>query len=500
MSNYPFSTPHTSTKIFLAQGTSLALCIVIAVTTFTLSALGKSFFDWSDAIYYLATAKYMMLQCSFAPLPTDFAFLTKILQQPHYLPLNNYPNYGFEMLLGILSVALKNFSLFNGILLSGLITLLTALTLYGCAIRQLRDKGLAVLVVAGVLFHRVVFEISPRPLSDSGLLLSWVLAVWAMLQNRTLLAGLALGLGYFYREHALLFLPFLPLLSPRCNSIKNYIKIVLPLAVAFAVGPFAAVICKNIYMQGGGADNLYAAHYKNAFRITTASLTRLISHCKTYIINLGIVLLAVAFYILLRIRVMDNIVVRLFVVSLIIGGLPCILFIPNPTIPERYLAYVIPLLWLATAIMLKKAKYRYIYMAGMVALMLILRWPPAINSASLKQLPQLDTAFSRLHEQVDAPFRLLAKEFSAKGAVLLSNAPPFALVSLDSPLEIRLPDYETFLNGPNNYILHGIVLISSQSDWPDLPRIVDKAGVTFERIGTPGELVPYLSIYKRVAL
>ena len=481
------------------HGANVVLCVFLALIVFSLSALGRPFFDWADAVYYLATAKHLALYSSFIPVLEEYSQLATVLSSTSSGLLVNYPNYGFEILLAAWGGAVNNFSLINGVYLSGVFTVLTAIVIYAFSYGELKNKALAMLIVVGVLLHRVVFEISPRPLSDAGLMFFFMLCVWAMLNNKALLAGIALAAGYFYREHALLFFPFIAWLSPECVSITSYIRITCIAGCGFILGPLAAWICKYIFMQGLPAGNYYADYYTEHFRLSFEHGKRLLLHMRTYAVNLGVVLVVAIGVMLCRVRTLELRVLRLLAVAGALAMVPCVLFVKNPGIPERYLAYSIPLLWLGIALWLKRHKSGTAIFAGVIVFAVLLRFPPAITKNALVSLGSPQHSFSQLKQEVDAPLSMLAELFPNSNTVLLSEGPPFALVALNSPTLVRLPEYSTFLKSSDNTIVEGIIVEASNDQWPDSPSLQDASGVLFQRVALPKYGVqPKIRVYRKV--
>jgi hypothetical protein len=492
---------------------ALAICGMFAAGVFVMRALGLEYHDWYDAIGYLAWGKHMIEHGSYLPVPWRYSELALAVEQggsPERVLL--FANNGFMLLHGFWGLMSGRFSLMNGIYIGALFTVLTAFAVYGLSCHMLRDKTMAVLVVVGVLLHPVVFGITAQPLSDSGLLFFFVLTVWAMLRDRAFLAGLALGIAYFYREHAILFLPLIPLLSPGCVSVKSYMRTALMVGVAFLPGWLAVKLATNFFMLGQSFSDLYASYHGGAITKLIQGesgiafvLERFFNNCTRYIKPSRAVFALLALYFVIKIRKLDSIVARLVIVALGVGGAACVVYSFSPGLDPRYFAYAVPLLMLAAAMIFRSSPRRVPYMIALVVLAMYLN-PPRFNSPRLMAALSSPTeSFVQLRHTVEAPYSILPVVMPQKGAVLLNNHTRFPrIAALDNPVLIGVPDYETFMQGKDNALLDGIVIRRTPSGgveegWTNSPVITDNAGVRFERVWTQ-ELLPgyFMFYYRRV--
>jgi hypothetical protein len=226
-----------------------------------------------------------------------------------------------------------------------------------------------------------------------------------------------------------------------------------------------------------------------------------------YIKFLGVVLSLAGLYIAVNIHRVDKTVARLFAVSLGVGVMPCVLYITNQAIPDRYLVYAVPLLLLAIAKLLRRLPRRFVCMSILVVLMVALRWPPALNGRGLEALTHPMESFASLQRTADAPYAVLAF-LPQKRAVLLNKNTSnkkfnniFDVVSLlylvlDAPVILALPDYADFIQGKNNALIDGIVFRNAAAEWAASPVLIDHAGVRFEQIAGP--LFDGCNVFRRV--
>ena len=486
-----------------AHGIAMVVCGMLAVVIFCLR-VGGGYNDWKDAVWYLASAKQMVVYGLFPSGFLEYYDLAPTLEEGVPSTYVAYSNIGFLLLLGFWSLVSGQFSLINGIYIAGLFTVLTAFAVYGFSNFVLRDKAMAVLVVAGVLLHKHVFHMSARPLTDIALLFFFILAAWAMVSDRPLLSGFALALGFLIREPAMLYFPLIPLLSPQCNSIKQYARITLKMGSCFFMcGPLVALLFKQIVMHEPQAQNFYSewlAQVLNRGRSLKAEqvLNTFLHSCIHYIKSVGIVLFMVLLCVAIMLNRADKLVVRLCVVSLAVAYPLIDWGLRQRGIDPRYYIYSVPLLVLAAAVSFQRSKYKFLLMGILVA---ALCFPSSYRrKGSIRSLVTHPVEyFTRVQHYVDAPFAALAS-FMPQRAVLLCEQRHMAQVSLDNPVCVRVPAYEDFMQGRNNHLLDGILLHfpaasgENQLNWPNSPFILDHAGVKFERIYEHG----LFTLFRRV--
>jgi len=498
-----------SARAWAAHGLALAGCGILAAAVFSLSALGNPPHSWVDPVNYLATAKQMVLHDSFLPRPPDYSMLALAAAHDAPVSLAGYPNIGYELLLGFWCLITGRFSLMNGIYISGLFTVLSALAVYGLSHYILRDKVSAVLVTAGLLLHREIDKISSQPMTDTGLLFFFILSVWGMIGGRILLSGLALALGYFYREHALIFWPLLPLLSPQCVSVRSYLRITLVTGLVLICGLSAAFLAKYHFMHGQMGSDSYSGYDfylkpflnmlgDNFFNGGLHTLYLFLKNCMFFIARIGVGFPLAGLFLYFAGARGDKLTMRLLAVSLGVSGAPLVLYITDyiTVVPSRYYIYAIPLLLLVMVLLLRRRYPRphpRLAVAVLVAFLVLCR-PLGLTKEGLEALTQPAGAFARLQSLVDAPFTTLSAILPKRGAVVLSNYgsyyfDSFVYVAVEDPVIVRLPDFEAFRRGSDNALLDGIVLsqldglVSSQAGeaWNSSPVITDLAGVSFER-------------------
>ena len=468
---------------------NVSIVIVTALLSAYACITGLPFIDWMDAVAYQATGRYMVEYGVFMPEPLSYsAFLEKGIAG-FGMTRVNYPNYLYELSLGFLGVLRGDFSLVNGIVLSAGVTLIFALLFYRVARNLLNNAPLALVCTVFVLTNRVVQELTARPLSDLSLLIFGLLAFYAAFKMHSFLAGLILGCGYLFREHAILLLLFIPLASPATDSLRGLVKTGIAMGLGFVPGFAAAALLKGLFTVGEPQANLYASHFLSVQWFSHEAVLRLLSHSRTYAANLGIVLcivIAISFLLYAKLSFLSR---RALLIGTGVAGLICLLWTMNPSIPERYLAFSIILFGVMVADIVQKSRHPVVFFCLFMASSLIFRFPPAFNTDFATALLSPRQALCDVLATIQSPAQV--REFFPPNSIVLESFPPLAYIILDEPVVVSIPAFEDFLAATGNDKLDGIWLRGHRAlDWPDQDRIADASGIRFQRIVPTGTLFP----------
>ncbi len=468
-----YDKPHNTIYIF---------CILCIATVFALhfSAISFPYEDWIDTYLYHGAARSIITQGEFIS-HTNYESLAQIKNPELTKQILNYPNYGFQLSIALMSLLRGEFDMLNGVLISCIFTLLLVFASYYCILYATKKRALSIIFSMFLIFHPSVLEILARPLAESGLLFFFVVSILLSLRNHIFFAGAILGLGYFYREHALMFLPFISILSPKCTSIKTYIKTAVVALVGFL--PFYALryAGKAIYAQGGG--DFYSEAYSQWFFqwLTWDALTTFFENVLIYAHHLGWVIcifLAVCIVFWKKIPTSSR---KCIFVGICISLIPCVMWSARSYIPIRYQIYSIFLFYLAGAMLISSIKGKKIQTGFTLAFIigtLCFRMSPAINSNSIEALLNPSDVYGKYYAHIRKP--AIINNTLPPHSVILTNHMSSAYLAFPSPEIVQLPSYETFLKGKDNNKIDAIIIAKEQqSDWPKSKEIIDNAGMTF---------------------
>jgi len=489
--NYITSYKYNNSNHTLNCTICLAICLFFALTVFCLRA-GNNFVDWFDGVWYLANAKQILTN-SLVPRPVPYSEFTSTIELGTQYFYTDYGNYLFVLLISFVSHIRGQFSLINGMYVAGLFTILMSFVMYYFSQHVLRDRVLAMLVVVGVLIHPLVFDASARPLTETGFLFFFILSAWAMMSERPVLAGLALALGYLYREPGIFYLPFIPFLSPQRLNIKRYISILMIVGFVSMSGPLVRLLIEHFMVPNKHVENYYDYHMlMTAKKITSLNLENLMNffgHCRNYIKQIGIIPSMVFIITAVKIRHLDKFIVRLCIVSLCVLPPVLIYHADVAAADPRHFIYAIPFLMLAFALIVRGFSFRYFFMSCFIV-MLCMMTSYSNNDRKLLNLKALLADpmdyFACVQNMADAPIVALTN-MPQKAVLMVSGRtyfPHLAFIALsDSIIVVHAPDFSDFLQGENNHLFDGIVLLREWlgKEWPNSSIITDNSGVKFER-------------------
>lgn len=483
-----------------AHALSLLIVVTIASLAVFFQISGHSFSDWADAVSYQATGKYLIEYMQLMPAPIGIEMFLASGGESFGKEVVNYPNFAFSTLLGLLGWLRGDYSLVNGVL-SGLgFSVLLGISCYALMYTVVRSHVMAVVFVFAILFQKTILANSGRPLSDIALLFFFSVAVHASIKDRLFLSGIILGFGYLFREHALMFLPFIPLLSPDANSLSRIIKGELFTIAGFL--PF--VLASSFYywwiLDGHTQPDYYMSVYATWLDrwFSLEAIGRLFSNLRFYWSEFGLVLRIFLVWGVIRFFKLSQLQKACLVIGILLSFVPCFMWTAQQKVPIRYGIYTILLFHVAMASMLPRVKYRSAIYVVIILVAVFQNLPRHINERSLLALMEPVRAVERVMQELRSPTRM-SSEFDS-GAVILTDDAPLAYITLTSPVTVDAPSYEVFLSLQGNEQFDGIVMRRGKEGWGDAPdRITDAFGISFERIPPKSPSFPEkLAYYRRV--
>ena len=437
-----------------------------------------------DPIRYQTTAKYIIEHGTFIKAPLSYEEFSE--RGPEY-PDNaivNYPCYGYSLLLAATSLATGEYSLLNGVKLNIIIMPLLAFACYWMMYSLCRKRLISASITLAVLFNPQVSYLSAVSRPDLLLLLLTILAVMSMLKGKHALTALILGVGFLFREHALMFLPFMLLLSPRVTSFKNFMLAGIVMVAAFI--PFWATkyVLKLIFTPTGQV----ASDYYNVFFtwiqkwFTVDAIGKFFINCWDGLFAISFVLGALIIVCITRPKLFPKTARRLILVASIFILIPCIMWTAMPNIKTRYFVYTLPLLWAAFVIFIAKYNWKKenLIVGGIILIAILTNLSPYINKFSFSALGSPARSIQVVAEYVDLTKDNLYKYFKP-GSVLMVKYPPIPAMSLDDLIMIQMVDYDVFLEGKRNHEIDGLVFFGKNYGFPKTD-FVDKQGNKFKRI------------------
>lgn len=466
--------------------TAVWLVILSSITILHFAITGLPFIDWADAVAYQTSATYIAKSGSFMPEPINYSSISPHTAHAFGSETVNYPNYGFQFALAGLSALRDNFDLSNGVLLACTATILLGLIAYSCAFALTKQQATSILLAIAVLIHRSVLETAARPLSDIGLLCLFAASTFAMMKERHLAAGLIIGLGYLYREHALMFLPFLPLLSPHTTTIPRYMKVLLAVAAGFVPATLATVAIKLAFASKVAAPGGYSVYGEWLGQwLSLDAFVKFLGHAATYAKNFGMILcifLAGALLLWPRLPATTK---RMLFVGVMLAAIPCYMWTTQSSVPVRYQIYSIYLFYMAMAVLLSRLPFprlRIALFATLLVIGTIQRPSRAFNMEAVRALASPAASYQTYFERLRAPLEFA--RFVKPAGLVLCDAAPFALMTLSSPVVATLPDFETFHAGQNNALVDAVLIRRTKTEWPREQAFSDALGTTFTLANT----------------
>lgn len=483
---------------------SHTMCLLLVTALACLAAFfqltGQPFTDWADAVSYQATGKYFIEHRQLMPAPLSADEYLTSGAADFGKGVINYPNFAFSTLVGLLGWLRGDYSLMNGVLSGLAFTVLLGIACYAMMYSLERSHSMAVAFAFAILFQRVILATTARPLSDITLLFFFALAVFASMKDRLFLSGLALGIGYLFREHALMFLPFMPFLSPRTTSLRLFITGCLRTVAAFL--PF--LLANNLYyrwiLDGHTQPDYYLTAYASWVDrwLTPEAMGRLFSHLRFYWGEFGLILRVFILWAAIRFFKLTPLQKACFMVGLLLSFIPCFMWTAHHKVPIRYGIYTILLFHVAIATMLPRARYREAAYVVIAIVAVFQNLPKSVNEVGLAALASPTHAISQVARELVAPMRM-GEVFEANSAILTDD-PALTYLTLDNPVAITAPPYEHFLEQKGNERFDGIVLRKRATGWDKAPTLItDNHGVSFQRVTPAQDALPQtLSFYKKV--
>ena len=242
---------------------TLMLAIGLAVFMWYGSAINHGHKDWSDAVEYAVTGQSLVLHGRFpyAPVPYEEALVSGA--ETYKRATAVYPNLGFMLAGSLIGLLRQDFSKINAVYLNLGFTLLTAVLLYRITSAVTRNRLWGLSIIALFFMQRDVFHHLSIPITDISLACFAPAAAWCMLNGNERLSGLCLGVGFLFREQAVFFAPFLPLLHPAAVDIRSNLlsrtttKLLLGYAACFASCILLAKAGQLYFLAGSPATDYY---------------------------------------------------------------------------------------------------------------------------------------------------------------------------------------------------------------------------------------------------
>lgn len=497
MKNSAQSTIHGLQHCFQSNGLFLLFSVIFVLVVFYDRAL--NFSDFMDAADYLAAGISILEKGAFFPTRIPYSDFMNLGIENIQTGLVNYPNYAFEITVGAISLLRGDVSLVNGMLVALFFAALFSIAYYLLCVRLLRSNLLAFLCVILAVGNHITAVSLGRPLTESSFLFFTTVAAFAAVSDKPFLTGALLGIGYLFREQAVLMLPLFPLLFPSSVTVKNFIRLCLFACVAFLPFFLVAQWLSNALSAGTVTNSLYYAAFvapllKDLSFSFLASIVKVsLRSAWLYAQELGAVFLAPLFILCTFYRKLAFLPRRLLLVSLLIIVQIIFIFalVSRSSVPARYLSFAIPFICLAFALTCRQYK-NGIVIFGLITALSLVQHPPVKNIFS-------PMTFSRAVAIMDLPNTLRA-EFH-DGDIILTNFIGFTFLAVQEPVAVRLPQYQVFYEQSGNDLFAGIMYYHHPAKtlgWPDDDIIQDAHGVVFERIGKEYHDIPY-RFYKKIA-
>ncbi len=488
-----------------------AICLLAGISAWYISVLHYGTSDWSDSLEYIVVGKHLILEGRFPPAPVSYeAFLAAgpSAYDPNILYF--YPNLGYILATGLIGLVSGEFTLAGAIILNLIFTLLFAASAYYVAVRLLRSPPLAALFFCLVTQHELISQFTGTPLTEITLFFFIIISVWTMLQGRSLLAGVLLGIAFVFREQALLFFPVFPLLHPDVVSPKTYLRPLLAVALGFIPWVILAKGAGVFFSDGLPFSDFYATQVSNTLHLSPETIARFWKHIRTAF-NLTKIPLGFCLYALLR-RKLPETALRLVLLA-VIQNLIVSFFWSFKGLPVRYLSYSLILLYLAAFLCIQRFDGPVPVFRGMpeavrgilsrmreknVLLALIVIF--ALFSGR-KYIVREWSFFSTTERSLASVFHdtrtpQALSEVFPPGSTIAGGM--MATFSVKGCIPIQPVGYPLFVEN-NNERLDGLIVRKTWRKWPDAPQVSDKYGNVFERINPPHAPAPdELLYFKRV--
>ena len=401
------------------------------------------------------------------------------------------PNLAFTAAIGLIGRAMGEYTLLCGLILNLGFSLFFAASAYLAGASLFRDRAMALVFAVTLLMYRHIFVLLGVPLTDLSLLLFCLLSAWAMLREGTLAAGVLLGVGFLFREQALLFYPLLPLLHPDVSSVKSYLRVLLTLSLGFLPCFFLAKGASALFSAGMPVADFYAAHIAKRLSFSPERLSRFLSHAGA-IFRVAWTPLVVFLYFLLR-RQAPAASARLVIVG-IIHNLAVAFLWSHKALPQRYYAYSIILFSIAALLPMMNLRHKRAALAAFFVLVAVSQGQ--YIGSKLWEFSKTENTLAVAIEEIRSPLEM--RRVFPKGSVIFSKDEFLAEYATEGTLPVMGAEYDEFVER-NNEAFDGIMVRADWRGWIDRPQVRDKYGVTFTKLELPGvRLSPELLFYIRV--
>ena len=476
----------------LAHAGGLIFCLLLGFSVWYVGAVLHGAGGWADSVTYIIVGKHIALEGHFPPAPPSYeAFMASgaavFSSQPPYA----LPNLAFAAAIGLIGRAMGEYTLLCGLILNLGFSLLFAASAYLAGASLFRDRIMALVFTITLLMYRHIFVLLGVPLTDLSLLIFCLLSAWAMLQERTAAAGILLGIGFLFREQALLFYPLLPLLHPDVLSVKSYLRVFLKLSLGFLPCFFLAKGANVLFSTGMPAEDFYAAHIAKRISFSSERLSRFLSHAGA-IFRVAWAPLVVFLYFLLR-RQAPAASTRLAAVGIIHNLAVAFLWSHKP-LPQRYYAYSIILFFIAALLPMMTLRHKRAALAAFFVL--VAASQGQYITSKLRDFSKAENTMAATIEDIRSPLEM--RRVFPKGSVIFSKDEFLAEYAAEGMLPVMGVEYDEFVER-NNEAFDGIMVRTDWRGWADRPQVRDKYGVTFKKLELPGvRLSPELLFYIRV--
>jgi hypothetical protein len=271
--------------------------------------------------------------------------------------------------------------------------------------------------------------------------------------------------------------------------LRDFVKTGMIMGLGFIPGVTIAALLKALFTVGEPQSNLYVAHFLSVQWFAPESFARLLSHCRTYAGNLGIVLCLVIAAGLIFYKKLPFLSRRALLIGIGASGLVCLMWTFKSSIPERYLAFSIMIFGLMVAGIVREYPRPTLIFCIFMLFSLFFRFPPAFKSDFRNALLSPVKAIHDVRASIQAPAQL--RENFEDGSVILTNFARMAYITLDRPVTVAMPKFVDFMTSQGNERFDGIWIREHYSpDWPNKNNIIDENGISFQRIVPAGKPFP----------
>ena len=455
--------------------------------------------DWRDAVGYQAFGRSIVEHGTPPTSPLPYSMFLESVKEgsgPSYAGYLKYPSLGFQLFIGELGKWRGDYSQTNGLLVSAFFNVLFSVVLFAFSFEVTRNRFLSFSLVAACLAHRLVMDLAGRPLTDICLLFFLFAALWPMSKGKSLLSGFIFGLGYLFREVGIIYLPVLPLASPKSTTWRGYARSLFVVGCGYAFG--LAVYQGILVMFQGGSPTISERSYYldwfiggiGEFDLQKLSLFfRSIEFYTKYANPPGqfgfwgfALLMTIVF------RYTSDLGRRLVFIGLwglFATSAIMVLRYDYPVDAYRYAALASCLFWSAVIMAVNRFRGRRLWFPVLLAVVIFLSLPEYVNMRALRALSQPREALAHITAPMRAKMRL-GQLLKPDSKILSHNSMMDELI-YNNPVLVRLPDYETWRTSKGNEHFDGITFSAIYYDdipdsWPISGDILeDSHGVRFLR-------------------